>query len=72
MKHITQKTNSINLDGTCDGCNNILFVMEAVQKIVNENSENQDLQYNTEVAIKAFDEGCTTKGSQIICIFTYF
>ena len=27
--------------------------MEAVQKIVNENSENQDLQYNTEVAIKA-------------------
>ena len=29
------------------------FVMEAVQKIVNENSENQDLQYNTEVAIKA-------------------
>ena len=53
MKHITQKTNSIILDGTCDGCNNILFVMEAVQKIVNENSENQDLQYNTKVAIKA-------------------
>ena len=39
-----QKTNSINLDGTCDDCNNILFVMEAVQKIINENSENQDLQ----------------------------
>ena len=38
-----QKTNSINLDGTFDDCNNILFVMEAVQKIVNENSENQEL-----------------------------
>ena len=47
-----QKTKSINLDGTFD-CNNILFVVEAVQKIVNENSENQDLQYSTEAAIEA-------------------
>ena len=28
-------------------------MMEAVQKIVNENSENQELQYNIEVAIEA-------------------
>ena len=74
-----QKTKPINLDGTCDDCNNILFVVEAVQKIVNENSENQDLQYDNEAAIEAifwlhqvFDEGCTTKESQRICIFTDF
>ena len=48
-----QKTNSNDLDRTCDDCNNILFVMEAVQKIVNENSENQELQYDIEVAIEA-------------------
>ena len=48
-----QKTKPINLHGTCDDCNNILFVVEAVQKIVNENSENQDLQYDNEAAIEA-------------------
>ena len=42
----------INLDSTCHDCNNILFVMEAIQKIVNGNFENQELQCNIEVAIE--------------------